>query len=120
MDEKVEEMIRHAISAGKVSVLQQYDEPNTIYQIIADDGNVYELECNFMYGDKDVKFYEYAIFVNYEEFANQIISNRARAYTPMESSILKLFKLCSTKVIYQEMQAAVHNNVIKIDKQYMN
>lgn len=120
LDQCLEEHIRCAIVSCDVSVQKQYDEQTTTYHIVSDDGNIYELEFEFLYSDKDVKFYEYTIFVNFEEFIHTTISNRTRAYTPMECSILKLFKLCSNKVIYQEMKAAVHNNVINIAKEHLN
>lgn len=120
LDQRLEEYITRAILSCDVSVFKQYNEQTTTYQIVSDDGNIYDLEFEFLYSDKDVKFYEYTIFVNFEEFIHTTISNKTRAYTPMESSILKLFKLCSNKVIYQEMKAAVHNNVINIAKEHLN
>lgn len=120
LDQHLEEHIRRAIVSCDVSVFKQYDEQTTTYQIVSDDGNIYDLEYEFLYSDKGVKFYKYTIFVSFEEFASTIVSNRTRAYTPMESSILKLFKMCSDKVIYQEMKAAVHNNVIKVAREHLN
>ncbi len=120
LDQCLEEHIRRAIVSCDVSVQKQYEEQTTTYHIVSDDGNIYELEFEFLYSDKDVKFYEYTIFVNFEEFASTIISDRTRAYSPKESSILKLFKMCSDKVIYQEMQSAVHNRIIRIGKEYQN
>lgn len=120
LDPRLEESIKHAIVSCDVSVQKQYEEQTTTYHIVSDDGNIYELEFEFLYSDKDVKFYEYTIFVNFEEFASTIVSDRTRAYTPKESSILKLFKMCSDKVIYQEMQSAVHNRIIRIGKEYQN
>ena len=120
LDQRLEEYIKRAILSCEVSVFKQYDEQTTTYQIVSDDGNLYDLEFEFLYSNKDVKFYKYTIFVNFEEFTSTIVSNRTRAYTPMESSILKLFKMCSDKVIYQEMKAAVHNNVIQVAKEHLN
>lgn len=120
LDQRLEEYIKRAILSCEVSVFKQYDEQTTTYQIVSDDGNLYDLEFEFLYSNKDVKFYKYTIFVNFEEFTSTIVSNRTRAYTPMESSILKLFKMCSDKVIYQEMQSAVHNNVIQVAKEHLN
>lgn len=120
LDQCLEEHIRRAIVSCDVSVQKQYEEQTTTYHIVSDDGNIYELEFEFLYSDKDVKFYEYTIFVNFEEFASTIVSDRTRAYTPKESSILNLFKMCSDKIIYQEMQSAVHNRIIRIGKEYQN
>lgn len=120
LDPRLEESISRAIASCDVSVYKQYDEQTTTYQIISNDGNIFELDCQFLYADKNMKFFEYIIYVNHEEFTSTIISNKIRAYTPMESSVLKLFKMCSNKVIYQEMHAAVHNNIIKTGNEHQN
>ena len=54
-----------------------------------------------------VPFYEYIITINGDVVANAIISGQCKHLTREEEMIVRLFDLCSARIIFQETRAAI-------------
>lgn len=111
-NDKLRDRICRAIRCEQVSVYKIADgkvPTITNYSIMASDGTTYDFEQCLMYSDDDINIYEYSICIDGNQVASTIISNQEKVIPQPAMAILKLFQQCSCKVLYQEMQNAIHD-----------
>ncbi|MBO5739654.1 MAG: hypothetical protein J6R52_01135 [Alphaproteobacteria bacterium] len=111
-DTLLQEKIRQAIIDGYVSVYRITNGDSlesTDYSLVGKDGTAYDFEQLMLYKNKDATIYKYSIYVDGYKVANTIISDKKKTMAQPALCVLKLFQMCSTKLIYQEMQSAIHN-----------
>ena len=115
-DMELQEKIRQAIIDGYVSVYHVVCNgslDSTDYSVTDKNGITYDFEQLRLFEDKGEIFYEYSIYIEGNDVACTILSDKKKTIAEPTQTILKLFQLCSSKVIYQEMQNTIHNNQIK-------
>ncbi|MBQ8729040.1 MAG: hypothetical protein IJY77_01970, partial [Alphaproteobacteria bacterium] len=56
-------------------------------------------------------YFEYSIWLDDTEIANVVVPQERKIYSPSEEIVLSFFDMCSSKVIWQEMQNKLKNTL---------
>lgn len=104
--------IRQAIIDNPVSVNRFASDiftNNAVYTVETPDGTIFNFEQLELFRDKNKTIFEYCISVNGHEIASTTLADGKKTMAQPAQTILGFFQMCSSKLIYQEMQNNVHN-----------
>lgn len=106
--------IQNAINSGWVSVYIDPDGMMREYSIFMPDDRLLCMTIEVSYDCCN-----YIISIDGEDIANVVVSGANKNADPVRDAVLKLFKICSSKVIWQEMNGQLmHMLSGKIGKKY--
>ena len=110
-DKQLQTIVRSIIETNWVSV--SYDPSGTLkeYNIVTTDGVMLSLEASPTFGNGKNHYFEYSIWLDDTEIANVVVPQERKIYSPSEEIVLSFFDMCSSKVIWQEMQNKLKNTL---------
>ena len=101
------ELIKTAINLSDISEHIDMDGQYREYSFYLADGQSVALEIVTITTPKKEEAFQYNIFINDTCLSSIIIPRNRKIYLAEEQQILEIFKVCATKVIYQEMSTVL-------------
>lgn len=103
MDKKVYNFCKDQIQKHPVSVMYDPINDSKEYSVILDDGRMLVLMYYTTVIMGNIRFIHYIIAIEDTTLTEVLIPSNKKLYSANEQDILDLFKLCSNKIIFQEM-----------------
>lgn len=103
MDKKVYNFCKDQIQKHPVSVMYDPINDSKEYSVILDDDRMLVLMFYTTVIMGNIRFIHYIIAIEDTTLTEVLIPSNKKIYSANEQDILDLFKLCSNKIIFQEM-----------------
>ena len=103
MDKKVYNFCKDQIQKHPVSVMYDPINDSKEYSVILDDGRMLVLMFYTTVIMGNIRFIHYIITIEDTILTEVLIPSNKKLHSAKEQDILDLFKLCSNKIIFQEM-----------------
>ena len=103
MDKKVYNFCKDQIQKHPVSVMYDPINDSKEYSVILDDGRMLVLMFYTTVIMGNIRFIHYIIAIEDTTLTEVLIPSNKKLHSAKEQDILDLFKLCSNKIIFQEM-----------------
>lgn len=103
MDKKVYNFCKDQIQKHPVSVMYDSINDSKEYSVILDDGRMLVLMFYTTVIMGNIRFIHYIIAIEDTTLTEVLIPSNKKLHSAKEQDILDLFKLCSNKIIFQEM-----------------
>lgn len=120
-DQETLDFLINAIKNNSVSIDISANEPVKQYIIYLPDERILSFTVSIVLEKTSKKpYFEYGIDIDGNELTTVYIASNAATLTPAEKIIVDLFKMCSQKLIMQEVQSLISGVLTGNSNQKLN